>query len=344
MENIICQLIEVIRRRSEIDREFFTLLNQDASSDDSKYIQLLNQAEQIKSDANLQKYILSDTYMGYPFFMAPVFPPIDEEILCQISLAGIMYAEYITIIEHLVDHDIPQEKIFHQTMYASFIQHKSLHLLYTLFPTDSKFWFAFADHSAQYTKTLHNEYQQRLSPEIVSAISEAAYEKICVGTLEIAKCLIDALVTFSGHLELKEPLYQVFDQIAIVIKMHDDMIDWKADFAGGRNNYLLMQFAYETKQTLDNLDVGKIKKQLYFSDAFGQQISCMKKHLDNLLQNPLVLKSLPWVAMISYHKHSLEKFEEYLELTLKRVGRSVSSWKEMPLSAEFHARESTDKT
>jgi squalene-hopene/tetraprenyl-beta-curcumene cyclase len=216
-------------------------------------------------------------YNFYPFLFSSNYPALDSEIVSKLALAGNLYFSYLLVLDELLDGDTqPSSLLVLHTLHEY-----SMELLFQLFPPDTSFWRYFKKYRVDFLSANDNakrglDFQPNWGEESVEDLNRIARNKS-----SFAKCATAGLMALAGLSADKDPLTETQEHFHLGLQLLDDLQDWKEDYLGHRQSYLLSLCFSDTRlsQSLKNKpndELGVLGRYIHYSGV-SERIFCLAK-------------------------------------------------------------------
>jgi len=140
------------------------------------------------------------------------------------------------VLDHLVDgqYSNPGLAVLFQLILRQMGQSK----LCSLFPVSSSFWMFFDRYDKQYSWALGLEVETQIHPHLLTdkAFIDSAMAKASPMLITLA-----AFTAISNQPELQAQIEKSLSACAVAGQLHDDLLDWRADYDNGHLTWFLRQ-------------------------------------------------------------------------------------------------------
>ncbi|MBD2485023.1 hypothetical protein [Planktothrix sp. FACHB-1365] len=250
-----------------------------------------------------------------PLLFLDVFPSLPLETIRPIMVAEKLLGTSLVMCDWITDRT---NDAFLATKYGLSIQAMQLegyHILYSIFPPNSKFWQRFRNYYQEYMDACIKE-QKFASGELpFSEYTEELAIEITANKSAPIKSNIAALVELSGDESLFEPLTAAVKQYLIARQIWDDIQDWKEDLQFGIPSLLLSRIIQEWPIKPDEINLKSLTKKMYYGGHINYviEIACQSLELAKELTkdiSELAWRSVAISALESNFKslsHDIEK-------------------------------------
>lgn len=186
--------------------------------------------------SNLFELDFEDTrlnaYYMYPCMFREDFPEMDEDLLVDLSVCGILYFKYIITFDKQLDRDLAPnvEDLF----YNSFLAQESIKALCKfIHPQEDAYFKKMYEYIEEYISALKAEKQ------VCKNYQE--YRYVLKGKSAIAKCFVAAMAVKTKRYEKLPLLEESQDCFYEAFQLLDDFKDIKEDLKAGRHTWLTDQ-------------------------------------------------------------------------------------------------------
>ncbi len=266
-------------------------------------------------------------YNIYPFLFSSNYPALDSEVVSKLALAGNLYFSYLLVLDELLDGDTQQSSL----LVLHTLHEYSMELLFRLFPPDSSFWRYFKKYRVDFLSANDNakrglDFQPDWGEESIEDLNRIARNKS-----SFAKCATAGLMALAGLSADKDPLTETQEHFHLGLQLLDDLQDWKEDYLGHRQSYLLSLCFSDTRlsQSLKDKptdELGVLGRYIHYSGA-SERIFCLAKKafLDAL--SSCASFDVPWwsetveeyVRKVNGLEHDFLETQEWLLEKRKKV-------------------------
>jgi squalene-hopene/tetraprenyl-beta-curcumene cyclase len=221
------------------------------------------QAEQLRKYDRSRRN--GNMYLHFPFCFREAFPAIEVERVRIIALSAVMWMSYMRAQDDTIDRNTSVDPLilFVRDLYLR----ESLHLLYALFPAESKFWNSYSAYFNQYATSVLRETQNHFA-----ARSQYDVEEFCAiakGKAAMAKFPVAALAELSGSSEKVSLLTESLDCFHVGYQYWDDVVDWKEDLAASKYSLLLSRATERSTSEDLNVSADRLQEIIGCAVYFG---------------------------------------------------------------------------
>ena len=242
-------------------------------------------------------------YDCFPYLFIEAFPDIPAEKVQKLSLAGRLYASSLFLCDALMDQEMKGMKAAVAAVNVSALESEASHLLYELFPPDSKFWPQFRHYLRAYVEACLKEKGFTIGKSPWADFTDEVAIDIVSGKDGFTRTAIAGLCELAGDYSLFEPLTESIRHYYVARQMFDDLIDWKADLRDGSPSLVLARLL-STRPPVDNTDrdspeVKELARELYYSGHARYVIELALESLDKAESLTADIPALSWRAAIA---------------------------------------------
>lgn len=239
----------------------------------------------------------------YAYLFADVFGNVEREKLRVIAIASELLAEYVVILDKLVDDQIEnKEKRWLSLLANTFRYRRVLGLFHALFGDTPTFWRYLEQYSREWDRALLAEKMEHHGTP--RPYSETEMEVIARGKAAVAKIVPTALAILSQSEEQIDPITESQDLYAVGFQLYDDLRDWKGDYERGQYSYLLSKAILDYdlwKETESNSkpDQETVGKTIYFSGLAEATMKKAENFFERATNRVCELEGSGWFKYIS---------------------------------------------
>lgn len=250
----------------------------------------------------LRKYDRSrrngNMYLHFPFCFLESFAAIPLEQLRVVAFSGVLWMSYMRCHDDTIDNaDAPDPIVlFLRDAYLR----QSLHLLYQLFPHESKFWERYSAYFDEYARAVLRESRYHSSAN--SPYEEEEFCAIAKGKAAMAKYPVAALAVLSGHDENLAALTESLDCFHIGYQYWDDVVDWKQDLATSKYSLLLARAWQATDLSQREGPLDRVRERIangvYYSGLAQRNLDASYKWLQRAADLALQARCKTWADYV----------------------------------------------
>lgn len=252
-----------------------------------------------KTIMNINKKVVDNFYVTYPFFFYTHYEDLDEEKIFSLTKCGNIFMTYILILDNTLDKDNPPDNS--TLIFLHYLHQNTIIELFKLFPTDALFWSFYTKYETDFFST---DFSFKLNK--INILKFENFIGDIIKRNSFAKCATAGLLSLVSNNNTEvDPFVTTQDFFHVGLQLLDDLEDWKEDFRKKRYSYLLAKSLSDPilnnalKQRTDRINI--IGKYIYYSglatDILDLAISYFKMSLDSISS-----------FNIPYWKSFLEKF------------------------------------
>jgi hypothetical protein len=240
-----------------------------------------------------------------PGLFLDVFPSLTLEAVRPLMVAEKLLGTALVMSDWITDRT---NEGFLATKYGLSIQAMELeayHVLYSLFPPNSKFWERFRSYYCEYMNACITE-QKFASGELpFSKYTEALGIEITANKSAPIKANIAGLVELAKDESLFEPLTAAIKEYLIARQIWDDIQDWKEDLKSGVPSLLLSRVVEEWPIKYDENSIKILTRKIYYGGHLNYVILIACQSLERAKELTKDISQLAWrsVAVEALEKH-----------------------------------------
>jgi len=265
-----------------------------------------------KCDASIND---GNVYLYFPFCFSEAFATVALEDLRILGFSGILWMSYMRAQDNTIDDagSVDLHRLFLRDLYLR----ESLHLLYRLFPYDSRFWHFYSTYYDEYARAVLFEVADHSSIE--STYDTVDFHRIAKGKAAMAKYPVAAQAVLSGRDDKMPMITESLDCFHVGYQYWDDLVDWKQDLANSKFSLLLAnalkQVPPETRTLpLDQLRL-KIARVVYHSGLAEEQLDHSFTWLERAYELAVEAGCTTWAT----HVRALQKQTVVLKTDLRSL-------------------------
>lgn len=185
---------------------------------------------------SINKKVVDNFYVTYPFFFHSFYEDINEEKIFSLAKCGNLFMTYILILDNTLDQDNQSDN---STIISLHYLHKTaIAELYKLFPPNSLFWTFYSKYENDFFSTDFRLKKTKLKNNNPPIFED--FIKDIVKRNSFAKCTTAGLLTLNPNVKSDiDPFVLTQDYFHIGLQLLDDLEDWRDDFKKGRSSYVL---------------------------------------------------------------------------------------------------------
>ncbi|QBD77685.1 hypothetical protein EPA93_17485 [Ktedonosporobacter rubrisoli] len=259
----------------------------------------------------------------YPFLFYPFFPTVPLDTMRTLAQAGRLYSLYIFLSDKIFDGHLVSQEILR----INVIHAEAIHLLYTLFPSDSPFWTHFRNSQHTYNTAL--QLEQKWSRSSLLDFDLQTAEQIAAGKAAPSTLAVAALSVLDGKPEeYLSALTESLNLANIGLQFYDDLRDWKDDIGASQPSLLLAELTREVGEIDYPDDAEKQEKYLkylrrhLYRSGIAQAASVRAAHY--FTQAQARLNELPTPATAPRHQLSWLRLLGDCQRALAELERDLS--------------------
>ncbi len=281
-------------------------------------------------------------YDCYPYLFKCLFPNIKNDDLCQLSIAGRLFAASIILYDEFLDKKTI-EKNARRLFSPLVMQWESQKILNQLFEPDSLFWERFNSFYGDHIQACAVEETFRDNKRSWSEFTEELGSEITVGKNGISRAVIAGLVELSGNESVYIPLVESINNFNISCQVLDDMVDWKQDLGDSAPSLLLARVFDENPLLIKNVVekrnedyINDVAKTIYYEGYAEDHLTIGLQAAEKSLQ---LLKQIggdktDWHTLVVMTKSKLESlladFRTIVQRNRQRVQTQLKVHLEIP--------------
>jgi hypothetical protein len=184
---------------------------------------------------------------------------------------------------------------------ADLYAREATHILYRMFPHNSKFWQYYATYFDEYARAVLNEQYGHSS--LNAAYDVAEFHRIAKGKAAMAKYPVAALAILDGQEDKIRFLAESLDCYHVGYQYWDDLVDWKEDLANSMISLLLARALEHITVTEARLIAPeelreKIGRVIYYSNLATEQLDRSYDWLERAYDLALSAECKTWAAQV----------------------------------------------
>lgn len=273
------------------------------------------EAERLRKYDNSRKD--GNVYLHFPFCFREAFTTVGLDDIRTIALSGILWMSYMRTQDDTIDkaETADPNLLFLRDLYLR----ESLHLLYRIFPYNSRFWNFYSTYFDEYARAVLREKRNHSSIE--SDYIEDEFHSIAKGKAAMAKYPVAAQAVLTGQDEDDTLLLltESLDCFHVGYQYWDDLVDWKEDLANSKYSLLLARalqhIAPEQRMVPPDQLRERIGRVVYYSGLAEEQLDRSFKWLERAYELSLTAGCTVWAA----HVKKLQKQTEVLAGDLRSL-------------------------
>ncbi|OGO31702.1 MAG: hypothetical protein A2Z16_10205 [Chloroflexi bacterium RBG_16_54_18] len=171
-----------------------------------------------------------------PWLFWDLFSKLEDELFLDAAEAGAFNSLSTVVLDHLVDGQYSSPGMI--ALFQGKLFQKGQSKFRLLFPADSIFWQDFDHYNDQYSWALGLEAETQNHPHILpnKAFIDSATAKASPMLITLA-----AFTAISNQPELQGPIEKSLGACAVAGQLHDDLLDWRADYENRHLTWFLLQ-------------------------------------------------------------------------------------------------------
>ena len=275
----------------------------------------------------LRKYDSSrkegNVYLHFPFCFREAFPTVALDDLRTIALSGILWMSYMRAQDDTIDkagETLNPGFLFLRDLYLR----RSLHLLYKIFPHNSRFWDFYSTFFDEYARSVLCEKANHSSIE--SSYGDREFHGVAKGKAAMAKYPVAAQAVLSGQDEKMLLLTESLDCFHVGYQYWDDLVDWKEDLANSKYSLLLTKalehVAPDRRTGTDQLRE-RIGRVVYYSGLAEEHLDQSFKWMERAYELSITAGCTVWAAHVkSAQKQTVALAADLRSIMLAQAARS----------------------
>jgi hypothetical protein len=200
---------------------------------------------------------------------------------------------------------------------------ESLHLLYRIFPHNSRFWNLYSTYFDEYARSVLCEKANHSSVE--SNFDDGEFHSVAKGKAAMAKYPVAAQAVLSGEDEKMLLLTESLDCYHVGYQYWDDLVDWKEDLANSKYSLLLaraLEHIAPEMRTVPGQLRERIGRVVYYSGLAEEQLQRSFKWLERAYELSTAAGCTIWAAHVkSLQKQTVALAADLRSIMLAQTGR-----------------------
>jgi len=176
-----------------------------------------------------------NVYLCFPFCFREAFTDVSIEDVRTITLSAVLWMSYMRAQDDTIDilGTVDPQFLFLRDLYLR----ESLHLLYKLFPHNSRFWELYSNYFDEYARAVLCEHNNHSTIE--SHYEDEEFHTIAKGKAAMAKYTVAAQAVLSEQYEKLPLLAESLDCFHVGYQYWDDLVDWRDDITNSKYSLLV---------------------------------------------------------------------------------------------------------
>jgi hypothetical protein len=280
----------------------------------------LHQYDRSRTDGNV--------YLHFPFCFSDVFPNVLLDHFRTLSFSGTLWMSYMRAQDDAIDRPRTADPtaLFLRDAYLR----ESLHLLYKLFPCNSKFWSFYSSYFDEYARSVLHEQGKNLYMDVSN---DESFHSIAKGKAAMAKYPVAALAVLSRGEDKLPLLTDSLDCFHVGYQYWDDLVDWKEDSENSKRSLLLARALARIPPEKRSEEPDKLRAQVgrvvYYSGLAQQQLDDAFKWFERASELSLMAGGVIWAN----HVKTLQQQTVTLAKDLRSMISAKTSGSDTALSA-----------
>jgi hypothetical protein len=277
----------------------------------------LHQYDRSRRDGNV--------YLHFPFCFSDVFPNLPLDNLRTLSFSGTLWMSYMRAQDDAIDRPGTADPtvLFLRDAYLR----ESLHLLYKLFPCDSKFWRFYSAYFDEYASSVLHEQDKNLYLDVTD---DTSFHSIAKGKAAMAKYPVAALAVLSGQEDKLPLLTESLDCFHVGYQYWDDLVDWKEDFETSKYSPLLARAIASIPPEKRSEQSDKLRAQVgrvvYYSGLAQQQLDEAFKWFERASELSLMAGGVIWANHVNtLQQQTVALANDLRSMSAKTSGNKTAS-------------------
>jgi hypothetical protein len=233
-----------------------------------------------------------------PFHFLDLFPAVTPEQAVQVAYAGMLYMDYLTLEDAVVDGQ-PFQGQFVSAAIGGLIHEEALEIMRSLLGRCEAFWPWLLRYHHEYVAAViaERDLQARRPP----AYSAEERDRLAAGKCACGKVSLAALAFLDGAETPMEALARSYDAFSISSHLYDDLLDWRSDYAGGLYSYLIVQALVRCAPHHDGADrptADELGRVIYYGGLAAETLAEAHNYAERALALVQGLGCPAWVATL----------------------------------------------